>query len=100
MAVDGDPTKAAQPIGSGPFIVQSYAPRDSLVVTKNPNYWQKDANGVQLPYLDKITFKVIEDSTTTGQALRSGDIDIFSTSSAAVISMISIIPGRSRVVSM
>ena len=41
---------------------------------------------MQLPYLDKITFKVIEDSTTTGQALRSGDIDIFSTSSAAVIS--------------
>ena len=85
-AVDADATKATSPIGSGPFIVQSYAPRDALVVTKNPNYWQKDANGVQLPYLDKITFKVIEDSTTTGQALRSGDIDIFSTSSAAVIS--------------
>jgi len=85
-AVDADATKATAPIGSGPFIVQSYAPRDALVVTKNPNYWQKDANGVQLPYLDKITFKVIEDSTTTGQALRSGDIDIFSTSSASVIS--------------
>jgi peptide/nickel transport system substrate-binding protein len=84
-AVDGDPTLATAPVGSGPFIVQSYAPRDSLVVAKNPNYWQKDANGVQLPYLDKITFKVIEDSETTGQALRSGDIDIFSTSSAAVV---------------
>jgi peptide/nickel transport system substrate-binding protein len=84
-SVDADATKATAPIGSGPFIVESYAPRDALVVTKNPNYWQKDANGVQLPYLDKITFKVIEDATTTGQALRSGDIDIFSTSGAAVI---------------
>jgi peptide/nickel transport system substrate-binding protein len=84
-AVDADPTKATQPVGSGPFIVQSYAPRDALVVTKNPNYWQKDADGVQLPYLDKVTFKVIEDSETTSQALQSGDIDIFSTSSAAVV---------------
>ena len=84
-AVDADPTKATAPIGSGPFIVQSYAPRDSLVVAKNPSYWQKDANGVQLPYLDKITFKVIEDSTTAEGALRSGDIDAFADSNAAVI---------------
>ncbi|HEY7628773.1 MAG TPA: ABC transporter substrate-binding protein, partial [Ilumatobacteraceae bacterium] len=85
-AVDADATKATQPIGSGPFIVQSYAPRDALVVTKNPDYWQKDADGVQLPYLDKITFKVIEDSTTAEGALQSGDIDVFADSNANVIS--------------
>jgi peptide/nickel transport system substrate-binding protein len=84
-SVDTDPTKASQPVGSGPFIVESYAPRDALVVKRNPNYWQKDAGGVQLPYLDKITFKVIEDSQTTAEALRSGNIDIFSTSTAAVV---------------
>jgi peptide/nickel transport system substrate-binding protein len=84
-AVDADATKATQPIGSGPFIVQSYAPRDALVVTKNPDYWQKDANGVQLPYLDKITFKVIEDSTTASGALSSGDIDVFADSTGGVI---------------
>ena len=81
--VDADPTKASQPVGTGPFIVQSYAPRDALVVTRNPNYWQKDKDGVQLPYLDKITFRVIEDATTSEQALKSGDIDITSTSRAS-----------------
>lgn len=84
-AVDADPTAATAPVGSGPFVVQSYAPRDSLVVTKNPNYWQKDANGVQLPYLDKITFKVIEDSTTAEGALNSGDIDVVADSNSSVI---------------
>jgi peptide/nickel transport system substrate-binding protein len=84
-AVDADATKATQPVGSGPFIVQSYAPKDSLVVTKNPNYWQKDANGVQLPYLDKITFKVIEDATTAEGALKSGDIDAFADSGGSII---------------
>jgi peptide/nickel transport system substrate-binding protein len=77
-----DPTKA---VGTGPFIVESYAPRDKLVVKRNPDYWQKDADGNQLPYLDGIEFRVIEDSETAADALRSGDIDIFSTSAAQVI---------------
>ncbi len=72
-------------MGTGPFILQSYAPRDSLVVTRNPNYWLKDANGVQLPYLDKVTFRVIESAETAEQALNSGDIDMFSDSAPAVI---------------
>ena len=84
--VDGDATKATQPVGTGPFIVQSYAPHDALVVTRNPKYWRKDADGVQLPYLDKITFKVIEDSKTAEGALRSGNIDMFSDSSGTIIS--------------
>ena len=85
-AVAADPTKASMPVGSGPFIVESYTPRDVLVVKKNPNYWQKDANGVQLPYLDEIDFKVIEDSQTAEEALQNGELDIFSTSAAQVIS--------------
>jgi len=85
-AAKADPTVAPQAVGSGPFIVESYSPMDALVVTRNPNYWQKDAAGNQLPYLDKITFKVIQDSQTAAQALQDGNIDIMSTSAAQVIS--------------
>ncbi|MGE0136189.1 MAG: ABC transporter substrate-binding protein [Ilumatobacteraceae bacterium] len=84
-AVAAGTADPAQPIGSGPFIVESYAPRDKLVVKRNPDYWQTDANGNQLPYLDSIEYRVIEDSETAGAALESGDLDIFSTSSAVVI---------------
>jgi len=79
----GDPTMA---VGTGPFIVESFSPKDKLVVKRNPNYWMKDAKGNQLPYLDSIEYRVIEDSETAGSALENGDIDIFSTSSAVVIS--------------
>ncbi len=82
VAAGGDSTMA---VGTGPFIVKSYAPRDKLVVERNPDYWQTDAAGNQLPYLDSIEYRVIEDSETAGSALQSGDIDIFSTSSAIVI---------------
>jgi peptide/nickel transport system substrate-binding protein len=84
-AVKTNPELAAQPVGTGPFIFESYAPRDRLVVTKNPDYWMQDSEGRQLPYLDRIEFRVIEDGVTAGEALRSGEIDIFATSNANVI---------------
>jgi peptide/nickel transport system substrate-binding protein len=84
-AIDTNPEVAAHPVGTGPFIFESYAPRDKLVVNKNPDYWMKDSEGRQLPYLDRIEFRVIEDSETAAEALQSGEIDIFATSSGRVI---------------
>ena len=83
-AVKADPSKATSPIGSGPFTLASYTD-DLLVVKKNPNYWLKDKNGIALPYLDEIDFKVIPDSANAEKALLAGDIDIFSTSNAGVV---------------
>src|SRR4029079_2725489 len=80
------PTRAREtnPVGTGPFILSSYTD-DLLVVKKNPNYWLKDSAGRALPYLDEIDFRVIEDSQTAEQALEAGNIDIFSTSTGAVV---------------
>ena len=72
-------------VGTGPFVVDSYAPRDKLVVSRNENYWRTDAAGNPLPYLDGIEFRVIEDSETAAEALKSGDIHIFATSASSVI---------------
>lgn len=47
-----------QMVGTGPFIRQTV--KDEVVLLKrNPNYWEKDEHGNQLPYLDgvKYTFK-------------------------------------------
>ncbi len=84
-AVKAGTADQAIPVGTGPFVVESYAPREKLVVTRNPNYWRTDDAGNQLPYLDGIEFRVIEDSETAGEALESGDIDIFATSASVVI---------------
>jgi peptide/nickel transport system substrate-binding protein len=84
-AVKADPALAATPVGTGPFVVESYAPRDKLVVKRNENYWRTDAAGNQLPYLDGVEFRVIEDSETAAEALQNGDIDVFATSASVVI---------------
>jgi peptide/nickel transport system substrate-binding protein len=85
-ATVADPSLESKPVGTGPFVFESYAPRDKLVVTRNENYWMTDAAGNQLPYLDSIEYRVIEDSEIAADALRNGDIDIFSTSASLVIS--------------
>ena len=72
-AVDADPTKATQPIGTGPFLADSYKPGDTLVVKKNPNYWRKSEG---LPYLDEIDFKVVQDSLTAANAMKAGQFDV------------------------
>jgi peptide/nickel transport system substrate-binding protein len=78
----GDPTKA---VGTGAFVFDSYAPGQSLIVKKNPNYWRKDKFGNQLPYLDSVEMRVIEDEKTRANALKAGDIDIMHTTNGESI---------------
>ncbi len=66
------------PIGTGPFMVASDYTfnTEKLVVVKNPNYWRKDAAGVQLPYLDGIQFDNIKDGVKASQAVQTGGYSI------------------------
>ncbi len=61
--------------GTGPFMIESYIPEDRLVFKRNPNYWQKDEQGNQLPYLDGMEFIFLSDNTAQVEALRGGQID-------------------------
>lgn len=59
-------------IGTGPFKFVSYEPQGSVVVEKNPYYWQ---SGV--PYLDKVTFKIVASTDAAMLELKAGTIDIY-----------------------
>ncbi len=61
--------------GTGAFFIESYNPEDRLVFKRNPNYWLKDEEGNQLPYVDGMEFIFIPDSTAQVEALRGGQID-------------------------
>ncbi len=72
-AVDADPSKATQPIGTGPFLLDTYRPGDVTIVKRNPNYWRKNEG---LPFLDEIDFKVVQDALTAGNAFKAGQLDV------------------------
>jgi len=46
-------------VGTGPFTIRKVSEGDVVILQRNPNYWQFDEYGNQLPYLDgiKITFQ-------------------------------------------
>ena len=73
---------ARHPVGTGPFSLESF---DSLVLKKNPNYWQKDDEGRQLPYLDEIKIEPIPDAQVRLQSLQSGDVDILQTADTGTV---------------
>ena len=58
------------PIGTGPYMFESYSPQQKLVLKKNPYYWQKG-----LPHFDKVTFKLESDSNALLTDLQGGSVD-------------------------
>ena len=73
-----------EPIGTGPFVFDQWRQNDFFRATRNDNYWRKDENGVQLPYLDEIEFRPIIDDDAKERALGTNDVDLAYTTSAQV----------------
>jgi ABC-type transport system substrate-binding protein len=59
-----------KPIGTGPFIMESFERDAKLVYKRNPNYWDPGK-----PYVDGVTMTVIADATVRKLAYQKGDID-------------------------
>jgi peptide/nickel transport system substrate-binding protein len=60
------------PVGAGPFVIDSYKPKDSITVKKNPNYWGGAV------YLDSVKFINLGDggADKTLEALRGGTAQV------------------------
>jgi ABC-type transport system substrate-binding protein len=68
-------TCSGTPIGTGPFKAVSFT-TDEMIVAKNAEYWRKDpVTGNKLPYIDKITFTNIKESSSRQAAVQRGAID-------------------------
>jgi peptide/nickel transport system substrate-binding protein len=70
---DGDLNTA--PTGTGPFRFISYIPQQRLVLVRNGDYWDTDATGRRLPYLDRIEFVFLPDAVARATAIRAGAVD-------------------------
>jgi peptide/nickel transport system substrate-binding protein len=76
IAAGGD--GSAHPVGTGPFVFDSWQSGGSFKVSKNPSYWKAG-----LPHLDSLEFKVIPDDSARVAALQSGDVNMILTTTAA-----------------
>jgi peptide/nickel transport system substrate-binding protein len=63
----------SNPVGTGPFVLKQWTPGSSLVLEKNPSYWEKGK-----PYLDRIVFNDVSNSIIGMQRLITGELDYIS----------------------
>lgn len=70
---DVDPARMP---GLGPFVLESYAPAQRVVLARNPRYWRTDERGIRLPYLDRLTLEIVPDQNAELLRLTAGQADL------------------------
>ena len=58
------------PVGTGPYVLESWKSRDRTVLRANPDYFGKK------PKIDRIIWRVLPDTSSRLSSLRTGKIDV------------------------
>ncbi len=61
----------ANPVGSGPYKVVEFKPREAIVLEKYPGFFMKDR-----PKFDRLIIRIIQDTAAQALALERGEIDL------------------------
>lgn len=64
-------TEPGNLVASGPFRLAEWTHGSSIVLERNPNFWDEEMT----PVLDRIVFRIIEDQNTAFSAYLRGDLD-------------------------
>ena len=76
------------PVGTGPFVWDSWNKGQSVKLTKNPNYWQSGK-----PYLNSVTWTVVPDANTRKLQVQGGQISIDDTPDWSSLASLKSAPG-------
>lgn len=75
------------PVGSGPFVFESFEPGVKMAWKRNPDYFEQGADGQALPYLDGTEIVLIPDPTQVIAQFTAGQLDSISPSAQLVSSL-------------
>lgn len=68
-------TEPSKIITNGPYVMERYVPGERIIFHRNPHYWEKDAQGNQLPYIDRVVWQLMESTDAQLLRFRSGELD-------------------------
>ncbi|WP_386064346.1 ABC transporter substrate-binding protein [Winogradskyella pulchriflava] len=68
----------SNPIGTGPFKFKRWEENIKLVFRRNENYFEKDINSKQLPYLEAVAITFLPDKQSEFLQFAQGNIDFVS----------------------
>jgi peptide/nickel transport system substrate-binding protein len=59
------------PVGTGPFKFKEWQSKQRIVLERNAAYWARP------PYLDRVTFRIVDDPTVSLELTERGEVDLF-----------------------
>lgn len=71
------------PVGTGPFKFKTWNEGTKLVLVKNPKYFEKDIDGLPLPYIDAVAIRFIKDEDVEYQEFLLKKLDVLSGTNAS-----------------
>ncbi len=66
----GDDKFKTNPVGTGPFMFESYSPQEKVMLTANPDYFRG------APQLDGVEYRYMADVSSREAGLLSGELDV------------------------
>src|SRR6478609_1406443 len=63
-------------VGTGPFKLSTVEEGNAVILVRNENYWDKDADGNQISYLKGVQIRFIKDKKTEYLEFKKGNIDM------------------------
>lgn len=83
------------PVGAGAFRLAEWSPDQRLILVRNPHYYERDAAGKQLPYLDSVSVSFIKEAKTEFVEFRNGRLDAISSVDPALATSVFAKDGQS-----
>lgn len=74
----GTDANCAAPVGTGPFVVESWTPQQQVELVRNEDYVNRDPQSDHdgTAHLERIVWRFIPDAATRYAALRSGEVQV------------------------
>lgn len=82
IEANGQESETQNPVGSGPYKLESFSPGQEVVLTRFDDYWAGK------PALDKVVFRYIPEAATRVSALQTGSVDVIDGVPSHLISQI------------
>ncbi|MDR1635984.1 MAG: ABC transporter substrate-binding protein [Treponema sp.] len=93
FSIDTDPQRIPS---MGKYHLTSYTAGMWLIFDRNPGYWEKDRNGLSVPFYEKEIVRIVADENTKKLLFQNGELDSYSLRPEDMVELVNGQEGKRR----